>query len=100
MDSLLQGTVFVADAEPADAPHAVALLRPHRERPCRRSAAEERDEGAPPNHSITSSAASSNPSGTSIPSAVAVLRFMVSLNLVGRCTGRSLGLVPLRMRST
>src|SRR6516225_2117515 len=44
--------------EHADAPHAVALLRPCRERPCR-CAAEDRDELAPPNrHSITSSARS------------------------------------------
>ena len=38
--------VFVVRVEDADAPHAVALLRVHRERPCRR-AAEERDEVAP-----------------------------------------------------
>jgi hypothetical protein len=38
----------------ADAPHALALLRACRERPCRR-AAEQCDERAPP-HSITSSA--------------------------------------------
>ena len=47
------GVVFVARQEQADAPHAVALLRTRRERPCRR-AAEERDEVAPSNHSITS----------------------------------------------
>jgi hypothetical protein len=33
--------------EHADAPHAVALLRAHRERPSDRRAAEERDEVAP-----------------------------------------------------
>jgi hypothetical protein len=38
--------VFVVWHEHADAPHAVALLRPYRERPTRR-AAEERDEFAP-----------------------------------------------------
>jgi hypothetical protein len=32
----------------ADPPYAVALLRPRRERPRRRSAAKERDEVAPP----------------------------------------------------
>jgi hypothetical protein len=37
--------VFVERHEPADAPHAVALLRPRRNRP-RRRAAEERDEVA------------------------------------------------------
>jgi hypothetical protein len=33
--------------EYSDAPHALALLRARRERPCRRCAAEERDELAP-----------------------------------------------------
>jgi hypothetical protein len=42
-----------APQEHADAPHAVALLRPRRERP-RRRAAEERDEIAASNHSISS----------------------------------------------
>ena len=40
-----------------NAPHPVGLLRPRRERPCRRRAAGQRDELAPPDHSITSSAA-------------------------------------------
>ena len=44
--SLPQGIVFVVPHEHADAPHAVALLRPCRERP-RRRAAKERDEFAP-----------------------------------------------------
>jgi hypothetical protein len=44
--SLPHGIVLVARSEHAHAPHAVALLRPRRERPrCR--AAEERDELAP-----------------------------------------------------
>jgi hypothetical protein len=38
--------VFVSPHEHADAPHAVALLRPRRERPCRR-AAKSSDEFAP-----------------------------------------------------
>src|SRR5262249_37584644 len=55
-----------------DAPHPLALLRARRDRPscCR---AEERDELAP-SHSITSSAATSNLSGTVSPSSLAVLR--------------------------
>src|SRR6516162_2712525 len=71
-----------------------------RERPHSR-AAEKRDELAPLhrcNHSITSSASASNLSGTSRPSAFAVLRFMIISNLVGSSTGRSAGLSPLRMR--
>ena len=51
-------------------------------------------------HSITSSARASSDSGMSMPSALAVFRFITSSCLVGACTGRSLGLVPLRMRST
>ena len=39
---LVRGIVFVERHEHANAPHAVALLRPSRERPCRR-ATEERD---------------------------------------------------------
>ena len=45
--TLLLGIAFVVRHEHADAPHAVALLRPRRERPGRR-AAEKRDELAPP----------------------------------------------------
>ena len=41
------GSIFVAWPEHADAPHAVALLRAHREWP-RRRAAEPSDEFAPP----------------------------------------------------
>src|SRR5262245_48085507 len=49
-------------------------------------------------HSITSSARASSVGGTSIPSALAVLRLMIRSNLVGCTTGRSLGLSPLRTR--
>src|SRR5262249_18824393 len=52
-------------------------LRARHERPCRR-AAEQRDEVAPRYHSITSSARASNVAGTSMPSAFAVLRLMIS----------------------
>jgi hypothetical protein len=45
-DSLLHGIVFVAIQEPADAPHAVALLGARRERP-RRRGTESSDEFAP-----------------------------------------------------
>src|SRR5262249_11344821 len=74
------------------------LLRARRERQ-RRRAAEQRDERAAL-HSITSSARASSVSGTSSPSAFAVLRLMTSPYLVGACTGRSAGFSPLRMRST
>src|SRR5262249_33050663 len=81
-----------------DASHPLALLRAGRERP-RRRAAEQRDELAP-FHSITSSARASKVGGTPRPSALAVLRFTISSNLVGCCTGRSAGFSPFRMRST
>src|SRR5262249_5708618 len=53
-----------------------------------------------PFHSITSWAVAMSLSGTSSPSAFAVLRLMTNSNLVGCWTGRSPGLSPLRMRST
>src|SRR4029077_18360968 len=61
------------------------LLRARRKWPSSSRAAEQRDELAPP-HSITSSACSRNDSGTTSPSAFAVLRFMTSANLVGCIT--------------
>src|SRR5262245_30586286 len=56
--------------------HRHCLLRARRQRPCRR-AAEQRDELAA-FHSITSSASASSLSGTSRPSALAVLRLMTN----------------------
>src|SRR5262249_24423565 len=75
------------------------LLPSRREGPCRR-AADQRDELAPPHHSITSSARASSVGGTSRPSALAVLRLITSSYFVGACTGKSAGFSPLRMRST
>jgi hypothetical protein len=51
-------------------------------------------------HSITSSAQMSKEVGTVRPSALPVLRLMITSNLVGFSTGRSEGLVPLRILST
>src|SRR5262249_36956842 len=51
---------------------------------------------APP-HSITSSARSNNASGILSPSALAVVRLMTRLNLVGCSTGMSPGFVPRRI---
>src|SRR5215467_14517685 len=70
------------------------LLRARRKRQCCcRHAANKRDELAPP-HSITSSASCWSLSGTSRPSALAVLRLMTNSNLVGCSTGNSAGLAP------
>ena len=48
-------------------------------------------------YSINSSARMRSDSGTSTPSLLAVLRFTSKLILVGNSTGRSAGLVPLRI---
>src|SRR5262245_3945018 len=66
-----------------DPPHAITLLRPRRHRPRRRRAAEQRDELAASDHSITSSARASRSSGTLRPRALAVFRLMTSSNLIG-----------------
>src|SRR5262245_8985455 len=73
----------------------LALLRPRRERPCDRSAAEQRDEIAPV-HSITLSARRSSVEGTARPMAAAVLRLTTSSKIAGCSTGRSAGAVPRR----
>src|SRR5262249_10275391 len=62
-----------AGEEEADPQHLARLLRACRERPCRRTA-DERDEPASPDHSITSSARASNVGGTSTPSARSLVR--------------------------
>src|SRR3981189_970989 len=49
-------------------------------------------------YSITSSAATCRGSWTVRPSALAVLRFITSSNLVGCKTGKSAGFSPLRIR--
>jgi hypothetical protein len=74
------------------------LLRAPRERPSGRRAADKRDELAAADHSITSSASASSRSGTSMPSALAVLRLITNSNFVDCWTGKSAGLSPLRMR--
>src|SRR5262249_61900873 len=82
----------------ADAQHPVGLLRSRRERP-RSRAADKRDKVAPL-HSITSSARAMSVGGISRPSALAVWRLMVKLNLVERSIGRSAALAPLSILST
>src|SRR5262245_3957318 len=74
-----------------------SLLRPGRERPSRRCAAEQRYELALV-HSITSSTSASNLSGMVSPSAFAVLRLTANWKRVGLMTGRSAVFSPLRMR--
>src|SRR5262249_50120436 len=77
--------------------------RARHERPRGRRAANQRDELAPLHccgHSITSSARASNVGGTSMPSALAVLRLMTSSYLVGCWIGRLAAFSSLRIRST
>src|SRR5947207_14421326 len=81
-------------------PGCLTCAKPHPKcKAALRGAAEERDEFAAC-HSITSSARCCRNQGTSRPSALAVLRFTTSSNLVGACTGRSPGFSPRRTRST
>jgi hypothetical protein len=79
-----------------DPAHSSALLRPCRERPCRR-AAEKRDD-LPPPHSITSSARARSVGGMVRPSALAVFKLTIRSTLVDFWTGRSAGFSPLRIR--
>src|SRR4051812_14141670 len=71
-----------------------AYTKKHEER-----TANQRDK-VPPLHSITSSARASSVAGTSMPSALAVVRLITSSNLVGCSTGRSPGFAPRRILST
>src|SRR5262245_43601708 len=72
------------------------LPRESRQRP-RGCPAEQRDELAPP-HSMTSSARASSVGGISRPMAFAVLRLIVSSNVVGCSIGKSAGLAPCKIR--
>src|SRR5262245_50660485 len=82
-----------------DAPDFRPLLPMRRNRPSRR-AAEQRDDLAPPDHSITSSARVSSVDGTDKPRALAVVRLMTRSNLIGCSTGTSAGFAPRRILST
>ena len=93
----LQGQIQALQIELENPSHALALLRPRRERPGGCRTAEQRYEGAP-SHSITSSAMESTLGGTSMLSARAVGRLMTRSSLVDCTTGRSAGFSPLRTR--
>src|SRR5215467_14265158 len=64
----------------------------------RRHAAEQRDDLATLDHSITSSARSRIPVGMVTPSALAALRLTTVSNAVACWTGRSAGFSPFRIR--
>src|SRR5262249_28315335 len=81
----------------ADARNPSLLLRARRERPRGSRAAEQRDELAAP-HSMTSSASANSRSGTSMPSAFAVLRLITHSNFVDCGPGNRAALPLLRMR--
>src|SRR5262245_4528708 len=78
-------------------PRNVRALRPRRPRPHHR-AADQRDDLAPRDHSITSSARARSVAGTSRPSVLAVLRFRIISIFVACCTGTSVGFSPCKMR--
>src|SRR5262245_1147858 len=61
---------------------------------------EQRDERAPQDHSITSSARASSIGGMSRPMAFAVARLITRSNFVAISTGKSAGFAPLRIRPT
>jgi hypothetical protein len=91
-----KGRIERSGIDEADHRHR-RLLRPRRQRPSDRRAAEKRDELAPP-HSITSSARASSVGGTVMPNTRAVSALMTNSNLLDCATGRSAGFAPLRMR--
>src|SRR5262245_51665279 len=76
------------------------LLRSRRNRQRGRRPTEQRDELAPPHHSITSSATNRMSRLIESPTALAAFRLMTSSNLVGRSTGRSAGFAPFNILST
>src|SRR5262245_35277326 len=78
-------------ADVSDRPDGLLGLRPHRDRPRRRRAAEQRDELATTDHSITSSARASSIGEMVRPRALAVIRLITRSNLIGCSTGKSAG---------
>ena len=86
----------IVQKEHSDAPHTIGRLCARSAQP--RRSTDKRDELAPP-HSITSSASCWRCTGTSKPSALAVVRLITRSYFVGVWTGSSFGLVPLRIRS-
>src|SRR5262245_53522542 len=85
----------------ADVQHLWLLLRKRGKWPRGCRATEQGDELAalhPCNHSITSSARPRSEMGTVRPSALAVLRLMISSTFTTCWTGRSAGLSPFRIR--
>src|SRR5262249_1319863 len=96
-DAFLASFLVRNAGERRNASYAFALLHARSERPRGRTG-EQCDELAPPDHSITSSAATSSLSDTVRPSILAVWALMTSSNFDACTTGKSVGLAPLRMR--
>src|SRR5262249_8216842 len=97
--SIGNGVGIVTAHHGSKPPDAIAWLRARHERP-RRRAAEQREEVAARDHSITSSARASSIGGTVRPIAFAVIRLIASSNLVGCSTGKSSGFAPRKILST
>ena len=84
----------------SDAPDFRRRLREYGERRDEQTAGHRTDECAPVRHWITSSARNSRDCGSVRPSAFAVLKLITSSSLLGCSIGSSLGLAPLKIRST
>ena len=87
-------------SQETDAVNLSGLLRTNGERRGENTESNTTDESTAVHHWITSSARSSNGCGIVSPSAFAVLRLMMSSNVLACPIGRSPGFAPLRMRST
>ena len=103
-----QKTAAARDFEPADVSigsksvsdhRHLRLLRARDERPSCHTA-EQRDELAPPHHSITSSARAITAVGITMPRDCAVLELTTSSNFAERITGNSAGFSPFKTRPT
>ena len=91
------GIIFGVGNQHADAPHALGLLRPRRKRPCRRRAAEQRDELAPLSFDHLVGAGEQCRRHFDAEHS-AVWALTTSSNLLAWTAGKSAGLAPLRMR--
>src|SRR5262249_26227132 len=89
-------TFWINLGKPTQHAYLARLLRACRKRPCG-CRAEQRDELAPPHHSITSSALARSDGGTVRSSVRAVWWLMTNSNFDACTIGRSAGFAPFNM---
>src|SRR5262245_25416116 len=99
-DRLTHGICQPGSLKHADCWHLPRLLRLPGERRGEETPAHGLKEPSPVHYSITWLARSSSAGGIVSPSAFAAFRLTTRSNFVGRSTGRSPGIAPLRIRST